>query len=110
MRTRYLRGAVYLFVSMLGLAIGLWGLDRLPRLSEISPSDASAISYPAWFQGVEVGSPAELRFLAESRPPGSVVRIASARGAVETRLQPQISKLHLLLIAIEGMVLFAVNL
>src|SRR5258705_13301748 len=110
MPSAYLRGAIYLVMTMLGLATGLWGLSRLPRLSELPPAALESVSYPAWIQGVAAGSPAELRFLAEARPPGSVVTITSARGSVETRLRPQINRLHFLLIAFEGMVLFAVNL
>jgi signal transduction histidine kinase len=110
MPSAYLRGATYLAITMLGLAIGLWGLSRLPRLSELPPAALESVSYPAWIQGVAAGSPAELRFLAEARPPGSVVTITSARGSLETRLRPQINRLHFLLIAFEGMVFFAVNL
>lgn len=110
MPSAYLRGAIYLVVSMLGLAIGLWGLSRLPRLSELPPAVVESVSYPAWIQGAAAGSRAELRFLAEARSPGSSVSITSARGSVETRLRPQINRLHFLLIAFEGIVLFAVNL
>ena len=110
MPSAYSRGATYFVVSMLGFAIGLWGLSRLPELSEVPPSATSAVTYPARVQGVEIGSAAEFRFLAESRPPGSVVSIKTQRGMVETRLRPQISKLHFLLIAFEGLVLLAVNL
>ena len=56
-----------------------------------------------------VGSPAELHFLAQSRPIGSEIEVGSASGTYRARLIPQLSRPHLLLILLESLVFFAVN-
>lgn len=100
----------YFLISSLGLALSIWGIERYENLSEPPPAALQEISYPARVGSAVAGSPAELRFLAETRRPGSVVEVRSAGRTSRVRLQPQLTRLYYLLVLIEGLLFFAVNL
>ncbi len=98
-------------IAALGLAIGLWGMQGLLTLSEPPPGyPTNPILYPARLGPAVAGSAAELRFLAQSRPAGSIVEIRSDAGAVRGRLAPQISTFHFGVILLEGLAFLAVSL
>jgi signal transduction histidine kinase len=102
----------YFAISVAGLLVGLWALRGLLALSA-PPSGpaADSIRYPARVGTVLVGSPGELRFIAQSRPAGSILDVRSADGGVlRTRLVPQLSRFHFGIIVLEGLVFLAVNL
>ena len=109
---------IYFLVSIAALALGLYAGADLRRLSELPPDvPPRGLQYPMQLSvsgrhsgTVTVGSPAELRFLVQSRPIGSTVEIRSARWARPIRLIAQISKLELFTVFLEGLIFFAVNL
>ncbi len=95
-------------ISVLGLAIGLWGMKSLPTLS--APPSGS-IRYPARVGAVLVGTPNELRFITQSHKAGEVVEIRTADGGlIRARLTAQLSRFHLAIILLEGLIFLAVNL
>jgi signal transduction histidine kinase len=97
-------------IAALGLAIGLWGMRGLLTLSEPPPGyPTNPILYPARLGPAVVGSAPELRFIAQSRPAGSILEIRSDAGVVRAHLEPQISKFHLGMILLEGLALLAVS-
>jgi len=99
----------FLAIATMGLALGLWGMQGLPTLSEPPPGyPTNPILYPARIGPAVAGSAAELRFFAQSRPAGSILEIRSDAGVVRARLDPQISKFHLAVILLEGLAFFAV--
>src|SRR5467141_550413 len=96
-------------ISVLGLAIGLWGMQGLLKLSTPPLGyPANPILYPARVGPAVVGSVNELRFIAQSRPAGSMLEIRSDAGVVHARLEPQISKFHFGIILLEGLLFLAV--
>src|SRR2546427_3633693 len=98
-------------ISVLGLAIGLWGMRGLPSLSAPPPGyPMNPIVYPARVGPAVVGSSAELRFIAQSRPAGSVLEAESDAGVLRARLDPQLTPFHFWMILIGGLAFFAVNL
>lgn len=111
MPARTLSRRIYFIFSIAALALSLWAADGVRRLAELPPNlSPAAIDYPARLGSTVVGSPAELRFLVQSRPIGSMVEIRSARETHRARLVPQLSRLHFLIVLVEGLTLFAVNL
>ncbi len=105
-----MRRAAYV-VSTVAFAFALWAAQGLTRLSAL-PADLSrnGVAYPALLGSITVGSPAELQFLIQSRPSGSVVEVRSGDSVLRGRLVPQLSRLHFFLVLFEGIVFFAVNL
>jgi len=98
-------------ISVLGLAIGLWGMQGLLKLSAPPPGyPVNPILYPARVGPVVVGSADELRFISQSRPAGSMVEIRSDAGVVHARLEPQVTKFHFGIILLEGLLFLAVGL
>ncbi|MGE5176896.1 MAG: sensor histidine kinase [Hyphomicrobiales bacterium] len=99
------------FVSLATLAFSLWAAIGLTRLSSLPPDfPNNHVVYPAHLDTLTVGSRAELRFHAQSRPIGSVLEVRSAAGVHSGRLVPQLTRVHFALILFEGIVFFAVNL
>ena len=96
-------------ISILGLAVGVWGMQGLLALSA-SPDGAVPTHYPARVGTAVVGSLDELRFYAQSRPAGSIIEIRSNLGVAQTRLEPQLSKIHFAMILLEGLLFLAVSL
>jgi len=105
------RGRLPFFaISVLGLAIGLWGMRGLPALSAPPPGyPSNPILFPARVGPAVVGSSAELRFMAQSRPAGSILEIRSDAGVVHARLTPQVSRVHLAVLLLEGIAFLAVS-
>jgi len=98
-------------ISALGLAIGLWGMQGLPGLSVPPPGyPMNPIVYPARIGPAVVGSSAELRFIAQSHPAGSMMEVRSDAGVLRARLEPQLTRFHFWLILLSGLAFFAVNL
>jgi len=101
----------YFAISVLGLAIGVLGMQRLLELSApLSGYPINPVVYPARLGRAVVGSSAELRFITQSRPAGSTLEIRSDAGVVHARLEPQLSKFHLGIILLEGLIFLAVSL
>ena len=98
-------------VSVLGLALGLWGMQGLPSLSA-PPAGVSSypIRYPARVGPAVVASPSELNYIAQSRPAGSMLEIRSDAGLIRAHLEPALTKIHLGIIFLEGLVLLALSL
>ncbi|TMQ65065.1 MAG: hypothetical protein E6K77_03350 [Candidatus Eisenbacteria bacterium] len=100
----------FFLISALGLAIGLWGMKGLSQLSAFPLGfHPETIQYPARVGRAAVASPAELRFIAQSRPVGSILEILSDAGVARVHLEPQLTKLHYGIVFIEGLIFFAVN-
>ena len=78
MRANVSRRRTYLVIAILALAAGLSGVRGRWNLAA-PPSDlaTSGIAYPAREGAVDAATPAELRFLVQSRPAGSVAEIRS---------------------------------
>lgn len=104
------RRRLYFLISAFGLALSLWGMHGLWRLSALPPDfPAADVRYPATVGNVVVGSPEQLRFLTQSRPAGSVVEVRSQGVTVRARLVPQLSRLHFFLVFFVGLIFLAVN-
>jgi signal transduction histidine kinase len=105
-----MRRAAYV-VSAIGFAFALWAAQALPRLSAL-PEDfpRHRIAYPARLGSVTVGSPGELRFLTETRPTGSLVEVRSGDSILRGRLVRQLSRFHFIVVLLEGIIFFLVNL
>jgi signal transduction histidine kinase len=102
---------VYYLITAVALAVSLGAVQGLTRLSRLPPEfPPGQIDYPARLGDVTVGSPAELHFLTQSRPIGSEIEVRSDTGTFRSRLLPQLSRSHLLLIFIESLIFIAVNL
>jgi signal transduction histidine kinase len=101
----------YFAVSVLGLALGLWGMQGLPSLSA-PPAGVSAYSirYPARVGPAVVASPSELNYIAQSRPAGSIIEIRSDAGVIRVHLEPALTKVHLAMIFLEGLIFLALSL
>ncbi len=98
-------------VSVLGLAIGLWGMQGLPSLSAPPAGTPDyPIRYPARVGPAAVASPAELRYVTQSRPAGSMLEIRSDPGLVRAHLEPQLTRIHLAVMFLEGLVFLALSL
>ena len=99
-------------ISVLGLVVGLWGMQGLLALSAPPTGPpTNPIRYPARVGATLVDSPAELRFIAQSRPAGSIIEVLSSDGGLlRTHLAPQLSRFHFGIILLEGLVFLAVNL
>ncbi|HZI89247.1 MAG TPA: HAMP domain-containing sensor histidine kinase, partial [Candidatus Polarisedimenticolia bacterium] len=98
-------------ISLLGLIVGLASMGGLLRLSAPPPGyPENPILYPARVGPAVVGSAEELRFLAQSRPAGSMIEVRSDAGLLRTRLQPQVSRFHLAIILLEGLIFLGVSL
>ncbi|TMQ54788.1 MAG: hypothetical protein E6K74_05000, partial [Candidatus Eisenbacteria bacterium] len=81
----------FFLISALGLAIGLWGMKGLSQLSAFPLGfHPETIQYPARVGRAAVASPAELRFIAQSRPVGSILEILSDAGVARVHLEPQL--------------------
>ena len=98
-------------ISVLGLAVGLWGMQGLPSLSA-SPAGAPLypIRYPARVGPAVVASPAQLTYIAQSRPAGSLLEIRSDAGLVRAHLEPALTRVHLGVIFLEGLIFLALSL
>ncbi len=96
-------------LSVLGFCLGLWGARGLPLLSELPPGAAAALRLPASVQGVAAASVDEVRFLAQSFPPGTTLRIDDAAGGHTFQLVPQLTRTHLWLTWADGLLFLAVN-
>ena len=100
----------FFLISALGLAIGLWGMKGLSQLSAFPLGfHPETIQYPARVGRAVVASPADLRFIAQSRPVGSILEILSDAGVARVHLEAQLTKLHYGIVFIEGLIFFAVN-
>ena len=55
---------IFYLLSLIGLAVGLWGASRLHDLSDVPPDFARTGGFPVRVEGVVAGSPAEARILA----------------------------------------------
>ncbi len=109
MSRRYLW--LYRSLSLLGLALGLWGFAGLSRLGALPADFAVPTRWPVVVDGVRAGSPEELGFLVESRPPGWDLAITQAGGeTAAVRVAPQYSRSHLALTLLDGLLFLAVNL
>ncbi len=113
------RQRVWTGVSLLSLAMGLWGygglrhLSTLPsalRSTEISASTrVTGASLPSG--GIMVGSPAELLFRIQSLPPGEEITVSPPTGPpVRVTLISQLSRVHLAVVLVSGLFVFLVNL
>lgn len=100
----------YLALSVLGIAVGLWGFARLPTLSEFPPGFAPPGTWPIQVEGVPAGSAAELRLLAQSRAPGAALVLRGAAGSAELLLGRQLTNTHLALTLVDGLLFLIVNL
>ena len=100
----------FFLISALGLLVGLWGMKGLSQLSTLPLGFApEGVRYPARVGRAVVASPAELRFIAESRPIGSIIEIISDAGVARVRLEPKLTKLHYGIVFFEGLLFLAVN-
>lgn len=100
----------FLAISVVGLAIGLWGAPGLLSLSAAPPGyPVNPILYPAHVGAAVVGSKDDLRFIAESRPPGSILEIRSDAGTAHVRLAPLLTRLHFAVIVLEGLAFLALS-
>jgi len=101
----------FFVIPVLALFMGLWGMRGLLSLSTPPPGyPVNAIVFPARVGPAVVGSAAELRFYAQSRPAGSILEIRSDAGVVHARLEPQISRFGLAIILLEGLIFLGVAL
>lgn len=111
MLKRDLRCTLHFVASAAALTLALWAADRMRGLSELPPDlRAAEVAYPASMGTTAVGSPAEVRFLAQSRPIGSTIEIRSEHATHRARLVPQLSRLHFTIVLVVGLTFFVVNL
>lgn len=100
---------VHLALSLLGLAVGLWGFARLPQLSEFPPGFAPPAFWPVRVGEASAGSAAELRFLVQARPHGSPLALESPEGRQAIIPEPQLTRTHLALTLTDGLLFLLVN-
>jgi signal transduction histidine kinase len=103
---------IYLVISLLGLAIYLWGfygqmnLASLPEGYLLAPE-----AFPVTVEGVDAGSFEQVRFLAEGFAPGDVIRITNHQGITgRVALVAAHSPMHLIVTFICGVFIWLLTL
>jgi signal transduction histidine kinase len=96
-------------VTLLGLLLGLWGVHQQARLAALPDGFAiGSLRFPVRVNETPVATPDELRFRAQSLPPGDVVRIVGGAGARAVELAAQLTPFQRGVTLIGGLFFFAV--
>ncbi len=98
-----------LLIATLGLPLYVWSFQGQLRLSALPGDlDRTALAYPVVLDGVVAATPEQLRFLAESLPPGSTARLETADGAARpVRLRRQHDTAYLLINGLSALAFWA---
>jgi signal transduction histidine kinase len=101
---------LYLTISLVGLALYLWAFRAqidLARAPEGFPPEE--IVYPVRLEGIEAGSPREVRFLVEAFPAGATVTLTASDGrAVSTVLPRAFPPAYLIIEVLSALFFWAV--
>lgn|GEM_PF-875833 len=120
------RRSLFFAISLLALAAGIWGVHGLRALSGVPRELTGAdVRFPVLIRGslspsgaavgpvtMEVRSPQEMLFRLQSLPAGSGIEVAPAGGdpALRLTLPHQLSRTHLTVVVLSGLIFFLVNL
>jgi signal transduction histidine kinase len=102
--------ALYVVISCLGLALGLWGIHEqwtLPGLPQ--GFEQTGFRYPVSVDGARIGSPDQLRFEAQARELRSSLSVEAPDGRRVIPLRRAMTPLQFTTALIAGLLFFAVN-